>query len=180
MEISTFIESMDCFESITKNKYEITIAKKNKIKTLIAVFSLAHFHHIFGLQKLIDIPSINSARATAYRNIKTGKIKYKNICCSAYIDEIEDRILSVKHIKELLIDSEIVINFDKRKAYSIIDAEYIFYKNINGDIINLFMKIGSVKNDIEEIVPVSLLKESTNKFQNNQEKWKVLNAKEID
>ncbi len=95
-------------------------------------FQRRNFFHLLGLQKLKDVPALQSRdKALVYKNILSGKISCKDIESSAQYPKIKNRILHFENICKMLNPkhSKVVIDFDptKTERTKLTRTRYIFF-----------------------------------------------------
>jgi len=114
--------------------------------TLQVYFVPDFFHHLIGLQKLVDIPQVmkgyqNNARYI-FKNIISGIITLDDLCKSRYFNDMEARLRHFSQINTLVEFEKIIIEFNPSLISSKIDkADYILFKQSNDNMyLNLFLK----------------------------------------
>ncbi len=165
------------FEKLFHKNYVITAGRKGKLVTITIIFQAEHFHHLIGLHKLIDLPQISKAKnkTIIFHNVKSAKITYDEIKSSIYIEEVDQRMKYFTNIENLL-NSKIIIKFDKRKAYTSINAKFLIYELYEGIYIHLFFE---PKNQ-ELHIPCAFFPREDAKFVNQQEIFTVLKIEKVD
>lgn len=165
------------FEKLFRTDYVITAGHRGKLLKITIVFQAEQFYHLVGLQKLIDLPQVGRAKnkSSLFRNIKIGKLTYDTIKSSIHIEEVNQRIKYFHRIENLL-NCNIIIKFDKRKAHTSINAEVLIYERYEEGYIQLFFQ--SMKHDI--LAPCSFFTTNGTKYIERQETYKVLNIEKIE
>lgn len=118
------------YERLSKQKYKITV--ENGIVFTLA-FDKNRYHHLVGYHYLTDIVGIaepSYGKARFYRQLKNRKIKEEEIVKSERFKYIEERVKYFKYIEDIVSESvcKIIIEFDKNKAGSDIEAKFFLYK----------------------------------------------------
>lgn len=161
------------FEQFLYHQYLLTVGKRNKTLTLKLSFRADQFFHLLGLQKLIDLPDMHPRNKFAFfENAKSGQI-HTNVATSIYFPEIENRLKYFKRIENLL-KQDIIIRFDKRKAYTSIHAQALLYEKYQSHYIHLFF---TSQNQLFH--PCSFFYHSNSKYIANQEVFKILDLQII-
>lgn len=164
----------DYYKQYLKKDIIITAGKKGKVYTFKLVFLEDHFYHLLGFQKLIDLDISRLKRKNIfYRDVYSGRRADIAIEESRYFNEVKNRLSSFFFINELL-GQEIIIRFDRRKAYTSINAHLLFFMKYQIDYIHLFFK---ENNGLYH--PCSLFRDSSTKYTANQEVCKILDLKII-
>lgn len=124
------------YEELRKHTYTI------KVETGLTFsfrFRPANYHHLAGLQHLIDLADIANpplGHRWFYHQVKAGKISEASVSTSAYFPKIQNRLMNFAEIKNILFHSnKIIVNFDRTKAKSDIVADFFLYRR-DGDAIN--------------------------------------------
>ena len=89
--LSTLLECIDIYETLTKNRYILTLENGDVIRLQ---FSNKHFHHLVGLHKLTDIPQVQKkpgkqSTSVIYKMLVSKKIDDKAIKRSAFYSKIK-------------------------------------------------------------------------------------------
>ncbi len=114
------------FERLTGCQYRFTLGRKGKLKEIILGFSETDFHHLAGLHKLRDISIARENRQTVFRDILDGRITYRTIEKSVFVDESRLRLETFQFIEDLLDGEQLVFRFNKKVLpYSLIDGEFL-------------------------------------------------------
>lgn len=160
----------DYYEKYLKKNILVTAGKKGKLYSFKLVFLEDHFYHLLGFQKLIDLDISRLKRKNVfYRDVYSGRRADIAIEESKYFEEMKNRLSSFYFMNELL-GQEIIIRFDRRKAYTSIHAQLLFFMKYQADYIHLFFKENQGKYH-----PCSLFRDSSSKYISNQEICKILN-----
>lgn len=160
------------FEQFLYHQYLLTIGKRNKTLFLKLSFQADQFFHLIGLQKLTDLPQPRNKFAF-FENAKSGQI-HTDITKSMYFPEIENRLKYFKRIENLL-KQDIIIRFDKRKAYTSIHAQALLYEKYQNHYIHLFFTLS--QNNLYH--PCSFFYHTDSKYIVNQEVYKILDLQII-
>ncbi|MCL2286196.1 MAG: PBECR4 domain-containing protein [Firmicutes bacterium] len=108
-------------------------------------FSPGFFHHLMGMQKLIDIPTAKKGwrNSTAYifKKILDGAITTEDIQKSKYFNEIESRLHHFPQIKRMVEFEKVIINFDPSLIRSkMAKVDYMLFKRSNDNMyLNLLL-----------------------------------------
>lgn len=166
--------SANLFKDLFNKDYIITAGRKQKLLEITLFFAEEHFHHLIGLQKLLDMPQISKAKSKSsiFKSILLGEITYEKIAASEYIQEVDNRLKYISRINNLL-QGNVVIKFDKRKAFTSIDANFLLYEMYDEKYIHLFFEFK--KNNV--CVPCTLFAHDDYKYVRQQEVYKVLDVK---
>ena len=118
------------YEKLKGKKYKITIENGDEV---VFSFGTEHYHHLAGYHYLTDAAGIAEPRDGArqfYRRMKNGKIKTEMITESSHFASIKDRIDNFEAIEEIVSPgkAKVIVDFDKTKAGSKINAKYFLYK----------------------------------------------------
>ncbi len=144
--LSTLSECIDIYETLTKNRYILTLENGDVIRLQ---FSNKHFHHLVGLHKLTDIPQVQKkpgkqSTSVIYKMLVSKKIDDKAIKRSAFYSKIKNRVAYFDLLPELLSDCKIVVDFDMNKLAfdsELAETRYILYKRLdNGYILHLTLQ----------------------------------------
>ena len=91
------------------------------------------FHHLAGLHKLRDISIARENRQTVFRDILAGRITYRTIEKSVFVDESRLRLETFQFIEDLLDGEQLVFRFNKKVLpYSLIDGEFLLKMGTDG------------------------------------------------
>lgn len=160
------------YQPFLKKEYLIQAGRKKNSWEIKLIFNREHFHHITGLQKLIDLPQYSKANRI-FTEIIAGRITYQDIAQSVYIAEVDKR-LDVFHYFEEILSGKIVLKFNPVLAHTRINADMLMYNHKYLDIhLNLFFK--RIKDNV--FVPYSFFPSQDGKFVERQERYTVLNIK---
>lgn len=142
------------------------------------------FHHLMGLQKLNDIPSLmKSPRNNTnyiFRNIINGIITLDEIGKSQYFNEIEARLKHFSQINRIIEFEEIIVDFNPSLLISskIVEADYVLFKRSNDNMyLNLFLK-SDEKNGMAQI-PLTFIPHKTDYYTYGQKVIKILSMTEV-
>lgn len=147
-------------------------------KIIKLYFASKHFHHLMGLHKLTDIPSlVTSPRNTPtaiFKNIIKSKISYNTIIKSSFFNEINDRIDNFHYINKMVFE-KVIIDFDNAKVPSSkpskIKSDLILFQDKNSFYLNLCLK-----NSTSSYIPETFLVQCDDYYIKNQN---ILNIKEF-
>ena len=136
------------------------------------------FHHLIGLQKLIDIPLVTKSRRNnpvyIFKNILDGVITLNDIQKSSYFSDIKSRLNHFSQIKRMVEFEKIIVNFNPSLINSkLTKADYILYKRSNDNLyLNLFLKLDSSNN--KKHIPLTFLPHLTDYYTYGQEIVKIV------
>lgn len=89
------------FERLIGCQYRFTLGRKGKQKEIVLGFRETDFHHLAGLHKLRDISIASENRQTVFRDILAGRITYRTIEKSVFVDESRLRLEMFQFIEDL-------------------------------------------------------------------------------
>ena len=117
------------YERLSKRKYKITV--ENGIEFSL-VFDKSRYHHLVGYHYLTDLVGIANpyGKARFYRQVKNHKISEEEIVKSELFKHISERVEFFGYIEEIVSasDCKIIVEFDRSKADSDIEAKFFLYK----------------------------------------------------
>ena len=118
------------YDRLRKKRYKITV--ENGVEFVLD-FNTKYYHHLVGYHYLTDVVGIAEplyGKARFYRQLKNHKIKEDKITQSSLFNHIFERIEYFGYIEEILSESDckIIVDFDKTKADSDIEAKFFLYK----------------------------------------------------
>ena len=125
------IENSVCvYERLRKKKYRITIEDGTEF---ILTCGKERYHHLAGFHYLTDLVGIADpvyGKKRFYQQLKHHHIKEDTLVKSALYSLIAERIEFFGNIEEILAETEckIIVEFDRDKADSEIEAKYFLYK----------------------------------------------------
>ena len=162
-------QSVATYEYLMTKKYIIHLENNNIIEL---DFKKYYFPHLIGLHYLTDRDEVqlrdtNNA-SKIYQNIINGRVTYKSISGSEYIEKIYDRIALFPKCKELLESNilNLIIDFDKSKAPNCtLKAKYMVYDHHLNGYIHLCL---GYNEDKQTYYPVSFIFEPSNYYINEQ------------
>lgn len=160
------------FTQFFRKEYIIKAGRKGKSLELKLNFKAEHFHHLIGLQKLIDLPHICKDRHT-FHKIESGSLTYSDIKSSSFIDEVNKRIRNFNLIANIL-NGNIILKFNPDKAHTRINADILMYEHLSdtGEYIHLLFTKQFRDKDI--YVPMSFFPHSDTKYIERQERYTVI------
>lgn len=164
------------YANFLNKEYTIIAGRRGKKLSFTCSFQREHFHHLLGLHKLIDMPQICKPKNKYmfFKDVQKGK--FVELDKSYYYHELESRQICLMRIEKLL-QQDVIIRFDKRKAFSTIHAQLLFFEHYNDTYLHLFFNCGQRG----LYTPCSLFVNKTTKYILQQEKFKVLefNCKDL-
>ena len=133
-------ECVYAFEKMLNIQYRVIIGRKGKATELCIGFSKLDFHHLVGLGKLKDLRIATRNRRIVFDEILTGKINYKTILKSRYLDLIENRFQPLAHIETLFDDNRLVFRYNPtQNQFSLIQADYLLSTPYSGNDVYIFL-----------------------------------------
>lgn len=168
------------YERLSRQKFKITIENGT---SFVLAFDKSRYHHLVGYHYLTDLYDIANppyGKKRFYRQLKNRKITEAEIAKSVLYAHIAERVRFFGYIEEIVSATEckIIVEFDKKKADSDIEAKFFLYKR-NGNSLKqepvtyYALFIGY---DAEETAyyPATYIVEHSKKYVNEQ---KMLNCK---
>ena len=167
-------ETILIYDRIRTYKYRVRVIDLDL--TFELTFSPKHYHHLVGFHHLLDQKTISTPISTDrfYRDIRNGRVRKERIVRSSFYESIKDRIVNFYRIEEMLNNRElqIVVEFDRAKAGSEIDAKFYLYQREGNPLIgepvtyyNLF--IGK-DNNTGRYYPATFVVEHSRLYANGQ------------
>lgn len=122
--------TVSVYERLSKQRYKITI--ENGIQ-FVLTFDKSRYHHLVGFHYLTDLVGIAVppyGKERFYRRLKNRKITEEEIAKSELFGNIAERVEFFEYIEEIVSasDCKIIVEFDKKKASSDIEAKFYLYK----------------------------------------------------
>ena len=132
------------YRDICKHQYIFTLSNGECIHI---IFKPQNFVHLAGLRKFSDVRVFDPmyTATNIYRRILKHDISVADVQCSVHYDpDTRARIENLCRLGELLHTSQIVWNFDQRKAYihSRIKSNVLFFKD---DGFNFYLLLGAAQ-----------------------------------
>ena len=168
------------YEKLKGKKYKITIDNGDEV---VFSFGTEHYHHLAGYHYLTDVTGIakpQDGTKQFYRRMKNGEIKTELITGSSHFASIKNRIDNFDVIEQIVSpgDGKVIVDFDKTKADSKINAKYFLYKRVGDSLLGepvtyyaLFLGYNSGR---AEYYPATYVVEPSNKYTRDQN---ILNCK---
>lgn len=162
------------YERLSKQKYKITI--ENGVE-FVLTFDKSRYHHLVGYQHLTDMTSIADppyGKDRFYRQLRNHKIKESNITKSALFKHIAERVEFFGYIEDIVSESncKIIIEFDKNKAHSDIEAKYYLYKRsgnpLNMEPVTYYSLFIGYDETHSSYYPATYIVEHSNRYINGQ------------
>ena len=171
LDMNEIEKSIEIFERLRKFTYQITIENGMEI---VLRFSREHYHHLAGFQHLTDLKTICKpiSKQKFYGDIKKGKITLEWIEKSCQYHFIQQRIASFDVLEQILSSGsgKIIVEFDKNKTGSVIDAKFhLFHRSGNpfiGEAVYYTLFINCERNGV--YYPVTYLVEHSNLYVREQ------------
>lgn len=166
--------SISVYERLSTRKYKITVEDGTEF---ILQFDKMYYHHLVGFHYLTDITDIASpphGKARFYRQLKNHRISEESILQSALFGFIADRVAYFEYIEEILSasDCKIIVEFDKSKAASDIDAKFFLYKRVgnplNKEPITYYALFIGYDDEKKLFYPATYVVEHSRKYVSNQ------------
>ena len=167
-------KTISVYERLAKREYKITVEDGTKFAL---VFSKRHYHHLVGYHYLTDIVSVANppnGRTRFYRQLKNGKIIEEQIIKSHLFKNIEERVRYFSNIEDILSasDCKIIVDFDKTKADSEINAKYFLYKRdgnpLKGEAVTYYSLFIGYDDNKKSYYPATYIVEHSTKYINGQ------------
>ncbi len=165
-------------ENLLSTKFHLTAARKGNIIEFDIIFSAKEFKHLAGLQKLTDLPDIQTnSSEVVFRQILNNEVTWNTISKSKYVYRCEPRLDQFQEIKSALFSKELMVK-SLHGEFNTIRADFMLtHKNDDFGYAHLFLKESDKKGIT---VPVTFIINSDNKYiRNNPNKWTVLSIEEI-
>lgn len=129
--------TISVYERLRRKKYKITIENGMEI---ILEFDKKFYHHLAGFHYLTDLAGIADpvhGKARFYQRLKNGRIPERDILRSERFGHIAERIAHFDCLEEILAEGKgkIIVEFDRRKASSEIEARFFLYKREGNPLI---------------------------------------------
>ena len=186
--MDTLLETAIAYEKLLHKDFIYTLENDTSV---IINFQAHGFHHLMGLQKLVDIDQVRKAEVgspriqlearTIYRNIRNGLITLADIQKSKHFHEIENRLRFFSQINNLVEFEKIIIDFDKELLgfrSNLSKAEYLLHKKGNMNIhLNLFL--GQANKRVNMLFPLTFITSPTDHYTYGQRALKILDMKTV-
>ncbi len=170
-------ESALTFQRLVGSDYFITAQRGQAVIHLTIYFEQGQFVHLVGLSKLIDLPNLSGrSKQSLFHSILNDEITYESIRKSAFFDLISERIHCFPQIESLL-DSKVVLKFNRHKAHSGINASMLLYRRQGDTYLHLFLAPDRSKTDV--FVPCSFFPRDDGKYIEHQEIYKIIDIQKI-
>lgn len=174
--------ALTIYERLLNKDFYITIAKNEDKRILHLVFKKANFPHLLGITKLKDLAKINGAKPAAlYNKIKRGEITWEYLTKSNIFADIEERIHDFARVVQIiqnLRNRKIIIQFNPKRAGTLIEADYLMYSQEGLEYLYLFLvkELGRDAQD-NQYVPMSFFCTTNYRYLQNQTVYNVLDVK---
>lgn len=114
------------FNRLIGYQYKFTLGRKGQLKEIVLGFGETDFHHLTGLHKLKDLGIARANRQTVFRDILAGRITYRDIAKSTFVQESYSRLEVFQFIENLLDGNQLVFRYQKKVVpYSMIDGDFL-------------------------------------------------------
>ena len=169
--------TIEVYERLRKNRYKITIENGMEI---IMSFSPEHYHHLVGYHYLTDVKSVSDpylSKHRFYRSMKNGAVSVEQILNSVHYMQISERIDYFHYLEEIVNEGEgrIIVDFDKQKADSTIDAKFFLFKRdgevLTGESVTYYSLFIGYDKKKEVYFPATYIIEHSIKYVSNQRMW---------
>lgn len=129
------------FHSLLNKKYIIKLGRKGKSMLIHLSFDKSHFHHLAGLHKLSDMPTLQKvSREYIFDMIINKKLSYNDIKNSNFIHEAQKRLTPLFYLEQMIDSNELVFRYlEKNNPYSKIKADFLLQNSIGNDEIFIFL-----------------------------------------
>ena len=167
-------DTVSVYERLSAKKYKITI--ENGIEFVLC-FDVTRYHHLVGYHYLTDLSGIAApphGKARFYRRLKNHRITEEEILKSAHFEHISERIAFFAYIEEIVAATEckIIVEFDKQKAGSDIEAKFFLYKRdgnpLNGESVTYYSLFIGYDAEENAYFPATYVVEHSVKYINQQ------------
>lgn len=169
-------KAIEIYEELRKCKYHIKIENGIEFDLL---FGKQNFHHLIGLQHLVDKPRIAEPlepQKKFYNNLAGSEELQKEIYSSHKYDSISERVENFHRLVNILQagEAKIIVSFDPEKTPTqMIEAEFMLYergynpfdKNAEPLYYHLFMDFETPS----RYCPITFIVEHSNMYMNSQE-----------
>lgn len=169
------IENSVCvYERLRKKKYRITIEDGTEF---VLTCEKEHYHHLAGFHYLTDLVGIANpayGKKRFYQQLKNHKLNEDVLVKSELYGLIAERIASFHNIEEILSAAEckIIVEFDRHKADSEIEAKYFLYKRegnpLQGEPVTYYALFIGFESDAEIYYPATYVIEHSKKYVSDQ------------
>lgn len=123
--------------------YKIVLGKKGKSYTIQLHFPPESFFHLAGLQHLTDITFPSQNKERIYKEILMQKFSMQDIEKSIFFEEcyIKERLENFYYLEKMLDSNAVtyLINKNRYRQYTRINADYLCEYDVNANIIYLFL-----------------------------------------
>ena len=173
--MSMLIETAKEYAKLFDKDYIYTLETGTVLR---AYFIPGFFHHLMGLQKLMDIPAVRkgSRNSTSYifRSILSGTITLEDIQKSKYFNEIENRLRHFSQINRMVEFEKVIIDFNPSLIRSkMVNANYVLFKRSNDNMyLNLFLK--AEESSQGQHIPLTFLPDLTDYYTHGQRVVNIL------
>lgn len=131
------------YKQLENTIYKIVVGRKGKAYTIQLHFPPESFFHLAGLQHLTDITFPSKNKERIYKEILKHNLTLQDIQKSIFFDDyyIEERLNDFMFLEQLLDSNSVtyLINNKRYIQYTKIKSDYLCERNINSDIIYLFI-----------------------------------------
>lgn len=131
------------YKQLENTIYKIVVGRKGKAYTIQLHFPPESFFHLAGLQHLTDITFPSKNKERIYKEILKRNLTLQDIQKSIFFDGcyIEERLNDFMFLEQLLDSNSVtyLINNKRYIQYTKIKSDYLCERNINSDIIYLFI-----------------------------------------
>ena len=169
--------SATAFNKLLNVKYRCIIGRKGKTREFTLIFSPYEFHHLCGLVKLSDIPTLRGNRERVFKDILSNKITYDMVSRSSDFYQISDRLIYLSKLEDFMDSNTIIFNYDIRNSKSSrIEARYLLQNNIDNEVAYFF--IGNHTGG-EILIGISFFLKELVDYTVAQQKWTLLYKEKI-
>nr|DAQ66963.1 MAG TPA: nuclease [Caudoviricetes sp.] len=164
-------ETIAVYERLRKKRYRIIVETG---EDFTFVFQPANYHHLAGFQHLTDFQNISSPKSKDqfYGLVKRQHLQEEYVQESSHYNEISERLNTFSYLEDILAegDGKIIVEYDRSKLSSEIEAKYYLYKRVgrafDGEVTYHILFIGSMN---ERFFPATYIVEHSNIYIREQE-----------
>lgn len=170
----------DCINSLIpllSIEYELILGRKGKAVTLRLSFDKKDCFHLMGLQYLRDRPKLGRDRGKVFDEIANGKMAIEHIESSDFYKKIEKRVHYLPLLESMIDNNDTMFRYNKKaNPYSMIEADYLMEKELEGQKLFLFLA-----NDEEKgYFCRSFFPKEKIDYSKNQSSWALLYKKKMN
>lgn len=179
---SLLLSSAKNYEKVLSKTYQLVLGRKGKQTILNIVFEEENFSHLAGLHKLKDISYPTKSKYEIFKLILDENISEDTLKKATAFPKIQDRLLLLSSLKECFSSPNLSVRYSKQFPIkgSKIRWKYLLEFSFDNTVGYLFLDILRNSGQSNYFKPVSIFKKTSKDFTKNQEKYTVLEIREID